>query len=77
VETDSFELEIGFEKVAIYARDGTPLHAARQITSGKWVSKLGPREDIEHDLHGLAGNIYGSVAVILVRPIGDQTILEL
>jgi hypothetical protein len=77
VRTHSVELEVGYEKVAIYARDGNPLHAARQITTGKWVSKLGAREDIEHDLHGLVGDIYGVVAAILERPIGDQTMLEL
>ena len=61
-------LERGWEKVAIYALEGTPLHAARQLPNGKWTSKLGPDEDIEHELDGLAGTTYGAVAQILRRP---------
>ena len=46
-------LEEGFEKVALFVKtdeDGTvrPKHAARQLSSGLWTSKLGPQEDIEH-----------------------------
>jgi hypothetical protein len=39
---DSDELELGFEKVAIYAiAEDVPTHAARQLSNGKWTSKLG------------------------------------
>ena len=64
-------LEDGFEKVAIYADpNGKPTHAARQLYSGNWTSKLGQSEDIKHTtLDGLVGGHYGSVAVILKRPI--------
>lgn len=54
-------------KVAIYARSGIPTHAARQLPSGRWTSKLGQAEDIEHDLPALVGGIYGDVAAILAR----------
>ena len=40
--------ERGYEKVAIYTYKGVPTHAARQLRSGKWTSKLGPFEDISH-----------------------------
>src|SRR5262249_46956900 len=30
--------EIGFEKVALYAMDGKPKHAARQTSTGQWTS---------------------------------------
>lgn len=65
------EWESGFEKVAIYVdQNGEPTHMARQLASGTWTSKLGEMEDIEHNhLTGLEGNIYGSVAQILKRPI--------
>ncbi len=44
--------EAGFEKVAIFAdSQGIPKHAARQLMTGRWTSKLGKMEDIEHDLH--------------------------
>lgn len=62
-------LEAGFDKIAIYAAHGEYLHAARQLDSGKWTSKLGPEEDIEHDvLHGLEGGEYGQVVCIMKRP---------
>ena len=41
--------EEGFEKVAIYIdTHGKPTHAARQLSSGNWTSKLERLEDIEH-----------------------------
>jgi hypothetical protein len=33
--------------------DGQLAHAARQLQSGRWTSKLGDLEDIEHDLRAL------------------------
>ena len=64
------KLEEAFEKIAIYVNDSTgkPTHAARQLASGRWTSKLGSLEDIEHDLKGATGVYYGSVAVIMKRP---------
>lgn len=64
---DSACVEAGNEKLAIYADGDFPLHAARQLETGYWTSKLGAREDIEHELEGLAGHEYGRVAVILSR----------
>jgi hypothetical protein len=37
--------EEGHVKVALYQKNGLWTHAARQLTSGKWTSKLGPDED--------------------------------
>lgn len=65
---DVAEYEKGFEKVAIYVdTSGTPKHAARQLSSGLWTSKLGNLQDIEHDIEGVSGDLYGSVAVIMKR----------
>jgi hypothetical protein len=62
-------LEEGVEKIALYANAaGQPKHATRQLASGRWTSKLGQAEDIEHDLHDLTGDVYGSVAYLLKRP---------
>jgi hypothetical protein len=66
-ENSNFETD--FEKIAIYANDNIPTHAARQLPNGKWTSKLGPNIDIEHDtLDCLNGPTYGKVEVIMKRP---------
>jgi hypothetical protein len=60
-------LEPGFEKVAVYADRDFPLHVARQLENGYWTSKLGTREDVEHELRALEGREYGRVVAILRR----------
>lgn len=65
-------LEPGFEKVAVYVDKGIPTHAAKQLPNGKWKSKLGPWEDIEHNsLFGLEGDepAYGKPALYMRKPI--------
>lgn len=65
-------LEPGFQKIAIYANfNKIPTHVARQLPDGKWTSKLGQDEDIEHNnLQGLTGNPgYGEVACVMKRAI--------
>ena len=54
----SDELADGYEKVAIYAEGNRVTHAARQLTNGRWSSKLG----------SLEGSLYGGVVQILSRP---------
>jgi len=62
------ELEVDVEKVALYARGETPTHAARQLPSGVWTSKLGPSIDIEHDTpEAVAGGVYGEIVGVLSR----------
>jgi len=63
----SWDLEPGYEKVAIYGTRDGPTHAARQTPRGKWSSKLGKGHDIEHQLDGLAGSKYGEVLAVLRR----------
>jgi hypothetical protein len=64
------DLEPGFEKIAPFAdADGLPTHAARQLPGGRWTSKLGELEDIEHDLNDVAGTAYGTVVQIMKRPL--------
>lgn len=62
-------VEPGWEKVAIFVgADGMPTHAARQLPEGKWASKLGKREDIEHpQLNDVSGTYYGKAVRILHR----------
>jgi len=60
--------QTGFEKVALYATaDNRPTHMARQLPDGRWTSKLGEQVDIEHELHALAGDLYGAGVWILRR----------
>ena len=62
-------LQQGMEKIAIFAdSDGTPTHAARQLPSGEWTSKLGYWEDIRHESPScLESGDYGRVAKVLQR----------
>jgi hypothetical protein len=64
------ELEPGFAKIAIFADVlGQPAHAARQLTTGGWTSRLGASEDIEHALGDVAGDVYGSIVLIMRRAL--------
>ncbi|MCC3531373.1 MAG: hypothetical protein JGK21_25680 [Microcoleus sp. PH2017_22_RUC_O_B] len=66
-------LEAGYEKIALYIDSiGIPTHAARQLPNGKWTSKLGWLEDIEHELDGLTGDRYGVVSQILKRAVNSN-----
>jgi hypothetical protein len=62
--------EPGFEKVAIFVNNaGAPTHAVRELADGRWASKLGHEEDIEHDLaEDVSGSAYGQVAIFMRRP---------
>lgn len=67
-ECESDASEAGYEKVALYAKDGDWTHAARQLANGRWTSKLGMYEDIEHaSLEDLSGDLYGNVYCIMRR----------
>ena len=60
--------EPGFEKIVIYGVSGEWEHAARQLDNGKWTSKMGPDEDIEHDSpKDLAGGAFGLVVRMMKR----------
>jgi len=71
------ELEPGFEKIALYshedeAREYAYTHAARQLSSGLWTSKMGfeEEEDIEHVCPwGLCGKEYGALSYFMKRKI--------
>jgi hypothetical protein len=62
------ELEHDLEKIAIYGAPEEWEHVARQLSSGKWTSKMGPDEDIEHDSpDDLVGKAFGLVVRIMKR----------
>jgi hypothetical protein len=64
------DLEAGFEKVALYRESAFYTHIARQLPDGKWTSKLGRAEDIEHETpEDLAGGVYGVVVQFMSRAL--------
>lgn len=70
---DDGKVEEGFEKLAIYAVNDVPTHAARQLSDGTWTSKLGEDHDISHFLpDGLFSATYGRVAVWMKRNRADR-----
>ena len=78
-------LEAGWQKLALYAREGVPTHMARQLPDGRWTSKLGRDVDITHSTtDALEDTVrresdYGKVVCYLRRPtpakqvVGGQT----
>jgi hypothetical protein len=64
--TQDETLEVGQEKVALFARQ-EPEHVARQLSSGAWTSKLGQSHDITHPLRAIEGDLYGSIVLVMAR----------
>lgn len=73
VTCDSSDFEKGFQKIAIYVDNyNKPTHAARQLQTGEWTSKLGGLHDIEHKYDALSGNTkseYGNIAIIMKKKL--------
>ena len=61
--------EDGFLKIVLYVdKAGRPTHAAKQLPTGKWTSKLGPNVDIEHDSpEVLNGPAYGTAKIFMKK----------
>lgn len=64
---DTPDQEPGWEKIALYALADVPTHASRQLPNGRWTSKLGPMQDVEHSLDALDGPLYGRIVRLLER----------
>ncbi len=56
--------DVGIQRIALYALNGVPKHAAKQIDDRLWHSKMGRNINIEHTLRGLEGPVYGQVIKI-------------
>lgn len=62
------DFESQYEKVALYAISNVPKHMARQLPSGVWTSKLGPKWDIQHaTAQCVENNVYGKVVLYMRR----------
>ncbi|HZL34052.1 MAG TPA: hypothetical protein VFC78_02005 [Tepidisphaeraceae bacterium] len=59
--------EPGIEKVAIYVIGKNWTHAARTLENGKWTSKLGDYEDIEHETLEGFEMFYGKAKYIMAK----------
>ncbi len=69
---DNPDLEPSFEKIAIYRLGGSVTHAAKQLPTGRWTSKLGDWWLIEHDFDALTGSgPYGEIAQVMKRPTSN------
>ncbi len=69
---ESNSLESGYEKIALYVKENEPTHMAKQLHNGKWISKLGSYEDIEHNSpEVLNGRAYGEAAYFMRRVINE------
>ena len=69
---DNGALEQDIEKIALFAKDVRGIqvatHAARQLESGMWTSKMGALEVISHSAPGdVGGPVYGSAVCYLSR----------
>lgn len=67
---DSPDFEDGYRKIALYVTPGTTkcTHAARQLSSGFWTSKLGQWYDIQHSTpQTIEGIWYGKVYCYMKR----------
>lgn len=67
--------ESGFEKIALFSKDGEPTHACRLLSEGRWTSKMGNQIDIAHALADMEGGMYGDVLRIyrIPRPAENAT----
>lgn len=61
--------EEGYQKLALFAKDGVPTHAARQLSDGKWTSKIGGHVDVRHTLAAMEGGHYGDVALYFKKQL--------
>ena len=67
---DNCDFEEGYRKIALYVKPGTTecTHASRQLSNGKWTSKLGYSNDIQHGSpYSIEGDVYGDVHCIMKR----------
>lgn len=73
-ECSDGKLEPEIEKIAIYGSGFMYTHVARQLSDGRWTSKLGQLEDITHSTtEALEHSDYGEVVQFMKRPTKSDT----
>lgn len=71
VKCDDWKHEEGIEKIVLFEelQHGLFSHVTRELRDGKWTSKLGDWEDIEHNSpEALTGKEYGKISAVMKRP---------
>jgi hypothetical protein len=71
---DDSTLEDGFLKIALYVRDNTFAHVAKQLPSGGWSSKIGDGHDVRHEqLDALHDAVFyeGAMASVFMKRAYD------
>jgi hypothetical protein len=69
-ETAGPELELGYEKVAIFmSAERRFTHVSKQLPNGEWQSKIGHFEDIEHQALSSLQPTYGSIYGYMKRTL--------
>lgn len=65
------KVEKNYEKIVLYLLNGEPTHAARQLSDGRWSSKLGKAHDVSHrTVRGVEGPCYGKATQYMRRRVG-------
>ena len=71
-QCDDGHLEDRYQKVALYEVQGEAKHAAAQMPSGRWRSKMGHGPVIEHrSPESLSAGIYGEPTIFMRRATDD------
>lgn len=66
--TEDVSYTNGIIKICLYAENNEFRHVARQLPNGRWTSKMGDWEDIEHETPDvLIGNFYGSKLIFMEK----------
>lgn len=72
VKASDASMEIGFDKVVLYGKDGQWAHAARIIGSDICHSKFGGAWDCRHSIYSIVGALYGNPYCYMKRPVVVQ-----
>jgi len=66
--SDGLNPDERFDKIVLYCRGTEGTHAARLLDCGRWTSKIGDHEDIEHEQpEHLHSGVYGEPFVYMKR----------
>ena len=69
-QCEDSDAEDGYRKMALYEAQGIGNHAAVQMSSGRWRSKMGQGPVIEHlNPESLYGGMYGEVTTFMRRAV--------
>ena len=72
-QCEDSDAEDGYRKIVLYEAQGTGKHAAVQLSSGRWHSKMGQGPVVEHTSpESLSGGIYGNPTMYMRRVVNES-----